>query len=111
MGLTVSWKGLEVPLVRIEEIGVGELKDMIQEWIDWENQHNREVPRFLRSHWPRRITFIATTSEITACRIRKAEGIARPSEVASNSPSSKEYSGEERGTDEANPRKKNIGVQ
>ena len=62
----MSWMGLEVPLVRIEEIGVGELKDMIQEWIDWENQHIREVPRFLRNRWPRRITFIATRSEITA---------------------------------------------
>ena len=66
VGLTVSWKGLEVPLVRIEEIGVGGLKDMIQEWIDWENQHIREVPRFLPNSWPRRITSIVTRSEITA---------------------------------------------
>ena len=58
--------GLEVPLVRREGVGVAKLKDMIQEWIDWDNQHNREVPRFLWNHWPRRITFIATRSEIIA---------------------------------------------
>lgn len=40
-------KGLGVPLVRIGEVDVGELEDMVQDWIDRENQHIRgaSIPR------------------------------------------------------------------
>ena len=39
-------------------IGIGGLEDMVHDLIDWESQHIREVPRFLRDRWLRSISFI-----------------------------------------------------
>ena len=69
--------------MKIEEIGVGELKDMIQEWIDWDYQHIREVPQYLRNRWLRCITFIIDEVRDHRLKNPKVEEIARPSEEAS----------------------------
>ena len=57
-GSAVPRERLGVPPVRIEDIGAGELKDMVQDWIDWDYQHIRQEPRYLRDRWVRPISYI-----------------------------------------------------
>ena len=79
----------------IDEIGVGELKDMVQGEIDWENLHIRKVPRFLRDHWLLRTPLTLNEVGIPTCGIHNAEKIARPTEEPATPSISKEYSDEE----------------
>ena len=57
-----------------------ELKDMVQGWIDWENQLIRKVPQFLRDHWLRRIPFTTNEAGVPTCGIHNAEEISGPAE-------------------------------
>ena len=112
-GSAVPRERLGVPPVRIEDIGVGELKDMVQDWIDWDYQHIREEPRYLRDRWVRPISYII--DEVRDPPLEEYERLrrlSRPPKKPPTPPSSNGYSDEKLGTaHEANPWKANIKVQ